>query len=363
VPVESKHKFISRSVSNCDHPNLQLCIMSDIDSDDDVVGQKKKSVKVVAPGEEKMKAIAASRKRDIRNSDSDMSDSGDEQEFKNDGGEFAPSGASYIDRLKKALRNGAKAFARSFVDYGPPYKIHKDGLALEPCPVVDCVSEMNMSYVKLHRLLNDHLDPNTPDPDDFYFRGMHYAGRHLHYLAARMMRRAGAEINVVNEWGQTPLILCVMNVVANEQDPRKDRQLKMLNWLIDQGATVTHRDKGGYEALDFACMNNNLEIIKILMKHGARLRRDNFDVRAKRGQLLEYIADPDVYRFILENLREEEDKFQTREGIKNKAKMEREHDRAAQRNLLSLSKRKEEKLKKQKEALEFERNLMRKEAR
>ena len=61
-------------------------------------------------------------------------------------------------------------------------------------------------------------------------------------------------------------------------------------------------------------MNNDLEIIKILMDNGAKLRRDNFDVRAKRGALLEYIADPDVYRFILEHLKVEEEKFQTREG-------------------------------------------------
>ena len=50
-------------------------------------------------------------------------------------------------------------------------------------------------------------------------------------------------------------------------------------------------------------------------------------------------------------------------GIKSRAKAEQAHDRAAQKNLLSLSRRKEEKLKKQKEALEFERNLLRKEAR
>jgi len=73
--------------------------MSDIDSDDDVVGQKKKSVKVVAPGEEKMKAIGARRKQELRNSD--LSDSGDEADFNNDGGEFAPGKASYVDRLKR----------------------------------------------------------------------------------------------------------------------------------------------------------------------------------------------------------------------------------------------------------------------
>jgi hypothetical protein len=89
--------------------------MSDVDSEDDAVAQKKKSVKVVAPGEEKdtkdspgdvknakkMKAIGDRRKRDVRNSDSDLSDPGDEMDFNNDGGAFAPGKGSYIDKLKK----------------------------------------------------------------------------------------------------------------------------------------------------------------------------------------------------------------------------------------------------------------------
>ena len=85
--------------------------MSDVDSEDEAVAQKK-SVKVVAPGEEKdskdspgdakkMKAIGDRRKRDVRNSDSDLSDSGDELEFNNDGDSFAPGKGSYIDMLKQ----------------------------------------------------------------------------------------------------------------------------------------------------------------------------------------------------------------------------------------------------------------------
>ena len=69
--------------------------------------------------------------------------------------------------------------------------------------------------------------------------------RMLHTKPLSLSLSPPAEVNVVNEWGQTPLILCVMNVVANPKDPRKLRQLKLLNWLIEQGATVTHRDKGG----------------------------------------------------------------------------------------------------------------------
>ncbi len=328
-------------------------IMPDVESENaeekrgDGVGNEEK------PQEKKLtkrqiRIMEERKKRD--QSESDISESSDD----NDGG---GEKIGTYDMLKKAMRDGAQAFARSFVDYGPPYFPHEDGEELEPCPVVDCVSEMNMSYVKLHRLLNARCDPNIPDPDDFYQTAMHYAGRHLHFLAARMMRRAGADVNVVNEWGQSPLMLVIINVVAHERDPRRGRQLKMMNWLIEQGANVQLRDKGGYECLDFACMNNDLQIIKILMDKGAKVRRDNYSLVAKRETLLEKIADPEVYRFILEHLKEEEEHFGQKEELRKKIRDLEEHDRQAAKNLSSLAKRKEDKLRKQKEALAFERKL------
>ena len=288
--------------------------------------------------------------RNLRDqSESDISDSGSSD----DGGEKLGT----VDMIKRAMRDGAKAFTRSFVDYGPPYFAHEDGSTIEPCPIVDCVSEMNMSYVKLHKLLNSRNDPNIPDPEDMYMTGMHYAGRHLHFLAARMMVRAGAEINVVNEWGQSPLHLCVLNVISNAVDPRRKRQRQFLEWLIEAGGNIELRDKGGFECLDFACMNNDMDLINVLMEHGARLRRENYSLVAKRGNLLDQISDPDVYRFIIDNLKLEDDSFKEKEVLREKIRELENHDRHAAKNLSSLAKRKEEKLRKQREALAFERKL------
>ena len=125
-----------------------------------------------------LKKLERQRKNDLRDSEGSMSDSDSEN------GEKVP----FMTLVKQALRETSKALAKSFVDYGPPYRRWKD-YDIEPYPMVDCLSEMNMSYVKLHRLLNAKVDPNLPDDEDFYNTGMHYAGRHLHFLAARMMRR------------------------------------------------------------------------------------------------------------------------------------------------------------------------------
>jgi len=319
-----------------------------------------------AQNTKKMKSVASKRKQDLRASDSDMSDSDRDsddaisgiQGLRNYGNDADGKKLSMVDMIKKGLNDAGKAFKRAFVDYGPPYEIHKDGLELEPCPVVDCVAEMNMSYVKLHRLLNDHMDPNIPDSADMYNTGMHYSGRYLHFLAARMMHRAGAMVNVVNELGQTPLSLCIMNVIAHKFDERGKRQIQMMKWLVENGANVRHRDKGGYEPLDFACQNNNLDIIKYLMEQGATLRRNNVDLRAKRVEVLEWISDPDVYHFVLDAFNKEEGAFQIKDGARKKQLVEEKHDREVQKNLSSLAKRKVEKQRKQEEAIAFQRRLV-----
>jgi hypothetical protein len=303
-----------------------------------------------------LKKLERQRKDDLRNSDSDLSESGSEDDL--DGGGKKP----LMQMLKEAMREGSKALARSFVDYGPPYRVWKD-VVIEPFPIVDCLSEMNMSYVKLHRLLNARVNPNTPDDEDFYNTGMHYAGRHLHFLAARMMRRAGAEVNVINEFGQNPLHCVLENVIAHEKDPRRARQLKFINWLIENDINCHLRDKGGYEPLDFACMNNDMEIILILMEQGCRFRRVNYSFRGHRKNLLEHISDPEVYKFVREHVMEEEDAFQQREEVARLDRAEAAHDKAVRKNLESLAKRKAEKERKQKEAIDFEIKMRKKAAR
>ncbi len=301
-----------------------------------------------------LKKLERKRKDDLRNSDSSMSDS----EGSDEGGEKVP----FTTLLRQAMRETSKAFARSLVDYGPPYRPWKDE-DIEPFPIVDCCADMNISYVKLHRLLNARVDPNIPDDEDFYNRGMHYCGRHLHFLAARMLRRAGAEINVVNEWGQSPLHLVCMNVQVMENDQRGPRQIKFVQWFIDQGINIHLRDKGGNEPLDFACMSNNMPLIELLIEQGARFRRDNYVFRGKRKPLLENISDPEVYKFVREHIMEEEDSFQAREAEKKRVKEEAEYDKNVQRNLESLAKKKVAKEQKQKEKLEFETKMAKKAAR
>ena len=53
--------------------------------------------------------------------------------------------------------------------------------------------------------------------------------------------RAGADVNVTTELGNTPLDLCVM--LKHPPDKRKE-QLKMARFLLEKNALVNTRDKG-----------------------------------------------------------------------------------------------------------------------
>ena len=49
------------------------------------------------------------------------------------------------------------------------------------------------------------------------------------------------------------------------------KSLKMLKYLIDEGADVKAKDKTGRTALTIACEDGNLEVVKLLASHGADL--------------------------------------------------------------------------------------------
>jgi len=239
---------------------------------------------------------------------------------------------TFYQKIRKAMRDVSNAISKSFVDYGPPYYEDPDRESL-----IEAVCYMEVSLIKVHGLLNARADPNEPDPEDNYFTPMHYCARHGHLLVMRMLRRAGAQVNPINEFGQSPLAMCCM---AKPMHDKELTQIKMFKWLIEQGADVNSRDKGGYEPLDYCVMNNNIEMIQILLNEGVRLRRDNLELVAKRRSLLKLVYDPDIYRILNSRLQEEEEVFQAREAEKKAIQDEIDADNRAVKNLEMLAKRK-----------------------
>ena len=129
-----------------------------------------------------------------------------------------------IFKYMKSVRARA---GRSFIDYGPPYSKKDPGGNLG-----DECADYKINLFFIHNLLNSRANPNVPDPRELYMTPMHWCARFYHLLAMRMLRRAKAAIDPVNELGQTPLsIACMFN-------PPQDcayTQIKMVKWLVRQG--------------------------------------------------------------------------------------------------------------------------------
>ena len=115
----------------------------------------------------------------------------------------SPSRKGLLKSLTSLIATGIE---EGLCDYGPPYEYDEyfDGALLFE------TSQPNCSASAVHGLLNCKVDPNDVDRDDLCFTPMHYCARHCHLIAMRMLIKAKAHVNVLNEFGQTPLIVCVM---------------------------------------------------------------------------------------------------------------------------------------------------------
>lgn len=113
------------------------------------------------------------------------------------------------------------------------------------------------------------------------------------YEMIKLLLEKGANVNIQNKFGGTPLMHCHSN--------------KILKLLIKYGADVNHVSKTNVTALYLACLDRDLEKIKILLKYGANLdynmytKQTIFDVikyyREKGFNIMNEVIDV-IYNFM-----------------------------------------------------------------
>ena len=288
--------------------------------------------------------VAKNRKDALRESDASVSEDSENDSEKAAGGRGKPKSKGWWAELQRSFQ-GFGNVGKALFDYGPPYTEDPKRESLTSV----CYDLPNV--VRVHTLLNERANPNIQDPDDFYFTAMHYCARNGDYLILRMLRRAGGDLNLLNEFGQTPLMMCCMQIST----PDKVRtQHKMFLWLLREGVDIHHRDRSGMEALDYCAMNNDFEKVKELLARGAKVRRTNFLLAAQRKSPLKLTTDPDCWRVMNEALKVEEAKFQDVEAQRKEERDEEERLAGVQRNLQSLRRRKEKREEGKRKAIEYD---------
>lgn len=243
-----------------------------------------------------------------------------------------------LNNVMDAAAYAASQMVRLFIDYGPPYEPQNVKELETLCYLT---SDPNCNPYSVHRLLNQRIDPNIPDDEELYYTPMHWCARNTHLLCMRMLRRAKAKVDCENEFGQTPLHLCVMVKAAPN---KREKQFKMVVYLIKQGARINSRDKGGYSPIDYAVMSGDQEMAELLLSLGADVERTNETLVAKRKDILSLVPShcPELYKLLNNKLQIENQELTEKRLVRKQVLALAEEERRHKKLHEQLMKRKQQ---------------------
>ena len=124
---------------------------------------------------------------------------------------------------------------------------------------------------KIRQLLSDGASPNQTD-EDGATTGMHIAAASGNLQIMAILYKAGADINVRDGVGDSPLDL------AAEHD-----QLDAAKLLLEMKARVNDQDKNGMTALMFAAKSGDVEMVRLMLEGGANVNVVDYTGRDALG--------------------------------------------------------------------------------
>ncbi len=187
-----------------------------------------------------------------------------------------------LRKVKKYLEVKKKMIEQNAFKYGPPYNDEYGGSIIDEC------NKPHASTLDVHQMLLDGADPRVMDEEEnFRNTPLHYACRYCHVRIAKMLHKAQCDPDKTNELGITPLgTLCMFN----QPEPRHKMHLRFVTWILELGVDVNHVDKGGHTALEFAAKHGNFELVALLLRFGARVKREAEFISLSTVDLL----DPEI---------------------------------------------------------------------
>jgi ankyrin repeat protein len=85
------------------------------------------------------------------------------------------------------------------------------------------------------------------------------------YETIKLLLEKGANLNSRNEFGETPLYVCV------ENSSNKPQFIPTINILLEKGADINTQNNENWTPLHYVVSKNNLTITKFLVEKGSDL--------------------------------------------------------------------------------------------
>ena len=157
-----------------------------------------------------------------------------------------------MSNLLIATRNGDLERVLSFLHNGT-----KINTKINNClPLHQASTFGHLEIVQL--FLDNGADIYSTNADD-KSTALHYASYHGQCKVAQLLIDNGAYIHARNKYGDTPL-----------HNASYWKNVRMVQLLLNNGAYVHAKNKDGNTSLHQACLGcNHLDIIKLLLEHGA----------------------------------------------------------------------------------------------
>lgn len=116
---------------------------------------------------------------------------------------------------------------------------------------------------------------------------LHVASRHGLAEHVQLLLHHGAELEVKNKEGQTPLNAAC---AQRHQPQDMDRYYRVCQLLVESGASINTADRDQQHPLHLACKNANAQVVELLLARGANVNVMNYGGNTALHNILQVAA-------------------------------------------------------------------------
>ncbi|NWV76544.1 ASB10 protein, partial [Dasyornis broadbenti] len=192
--------------------------------------------------------------------------------------DFAPGGKT---ALHEACAAASIECVRLLLSSGAdPEAVSEDGYR----PLHLCKSSDSIECVRQLLQHGASVNSRTEEEND---TALHVASRHGLVEHVQLLLHYGAELEVKNKEGQTPLNAAC---AQHHQPQDMDRYYRVCQLLVESGASINTADRDRQRPLHLACKNANAQIAELLLARGANVNVMNYGGNTALHNILQVAA-------------------------------------------------------------------------